>query len=86
MAAGIPTVASRVEGISDLLIDRRTGLIVPPNSPPELAAAIDGVLADPQHAGQMAREAQRIVQERFTWISVAQQYEQIYSELLATDN
>jgi glycosyltransferase involved in cell wall biosynthesis len=84
MAAGIPTVASRVEGISDLLVDRRTGLIVPPNSPPDLTEAIAEILADPQHALQMAREAQKFVQERFTWQSVIGQYEQIYSELLSS--
>jgi starch synthase (maltosyl-transferring) len=84
MAAGIPTVASRVEGISDLLIDGRTGLIVPPNSPPDLAEAIARMLADPQQARRMAREAQRIVQERFTWQNVVEQYEQTYRELLAS--
>jgi starch synthase (maltosyl-transferring) len=82
MAAGIPTVASRVEGISDLLVDRRTGLIVPPNSPPDLGEAIEEILADPQHALQMSRDAKHIVQERFTWQSVVGQYEQIYNELL----
>jgi glycosyltransferase involved in cell wall biosynthesis len=82
MAAGIPTVATRVEGVADLLTDRRTGLIVPPNSPPALAEALDWLLGDPHQGQLMAREAQHIVQERFTWTSVVRHYEQLYSELL----
>ncbi len=84
MAAGIPVVASRVEGVSDLLVDGRTGLIVPPNSAVLLSKAIEQVLADPAQARKMARNAQHIVQERFAWQHVIDQYEQLYSELLAS--
>jgi glycosyltransferase involved in cell wall biosynthesis len=83
MAAGIPVVASRVEGISDLLIDDRTGLVVPANSSADLAEAIERLLADPQHARQMAHSAQRIANEDFAWSRVVEQYAKTYSELLA---
>jgi starch synthase (maltosyl-transferring) len=82
MAAGTPIVASRVEGISDLLVDDRTGLIVPPNSAGDLAEAIDRLLADPEHARQMGHSAQHFVRERFTWDHVITQYEQLYTALL----
>jgi starch synthase (maltosyl-transferring) len=82
MAAGTPIVTSRVEGISDLLVDDRTGLIVPPNSAGDLAEAIDRLLADRDHARQMGHSAQHFVRERFTWDHVIAQYEQLYTDLL----
>lgn len=46
MAAGCAIVASRLPGIDEAVEDRRTGLLVPPGDPGELAHAIDGILAD----------------------------------------
>jgi glycosyltransferase involved in cell wall biosynthesis len=83
MAAGVPVVASRVEGISDLLIDDRMGLIVPPNSAPDLIDAISRLLADPQLAHQMGHKAQQLVQIEFAWEGVAEKYAALYGELLA---
>jgi glycosyltransferase involved in cell wall biosynthesis len=85
MAAGTPIVASRVEGISDLLVDDRTGLIVPPNSAGDLAEAIDRLLADQEHARKMGYSAQHFVRERFTWDHVIAQYEQLYTDLLISE-
>ncbi len=84
MAAGVPAIASRVEGVSDLLIDGRTGLVVPPNSAAHLSEAIDRLLSDPGQAQQMARSAQHFVRERFAWERVIDQYEQLYRELLVS--
>jgi glycosyltransferase involved in cell wall biosynthesis len=84
MAVGVPVVASRVEGVSDLLVDGRTGLIVPPNSAAPLANAIEQILADPVQARKMSRSAQHFVQESFAWQHVIDQYEQLYRELLAS--
>lgn len=83
MAAGVPVVASRVEGISDLLIDDRTGLIVPPNSSGDLVEAIDRLLTDPQQAHRMGHSAQQYVRTEFAWEGVVQKYAALYGELLA---
>jgi len=45
-ARGCPIVATRVGGIPEL-IEASDGLLVPPNSPPEMAAAIRAVLDQP---------------------------------------
>jgi glycosyltransferase involved in cell wall biosynthesis len=83
MAAGVPVVASRVEGISDLLTDDRTGLVVPPNSAPDLIAAIGRILADPQHAHQMGHSAQQYVRTEFAWDGIVEKYVSVYGQFLA---
>lgn len=46
MAAGVPVVATDVSGLADLVDDRRTGLLVPPEDPEALSRAIVELLGD----------------------------------------
>ena len=46
MAAGAPTVATRVGGTPEALVDEQTGLLVPPGDSQSLAAAISRLLDD----------------------------------------
>jgi glycosyltransferase involved in cell wall biosynthesis len=60
MAAGLPVIATRVGGVPELLTDGVTGLLVPPQSPGELAKAIGRIAEDPElrvRLGTAARES-----------------------------
>lgn len=46
MACGLPTVASRIGGIPEVVEHLKTGILVTPNNSNELAAAISRLLAD----------------------------------------
>jgi glycosyltransferase involved in cell wall biosynthesis len=46
MAAGLPVVACRAAAVPELVEDRRTGLLVNPRSPEELAMAMETVLTN----------------------------------------
>jgi glycosyltransferase involved in cell wall biosynthesis len=82
MAAGVPVVATRVEGIGDLLIDDRTGRVVPPESSDALGEAISHLLADPEQAHRLAHNAQVFVRDNFAWNEIVENYEKLYGELL----
>lgn len=66
LAMGCPVVASRVNGIPELIENRKTGLLVPARDPQALATAIREVLNDPTAASKMGAEGQAVVRERFT--------------------
>lgn len=66
LAMGCPVVASRVNGIPELIEDRKTGLLVPTRDPQGLAVAIREVLSDPAAASRMGRVGRTVVWERFT--------------------
>jgi glycosyltransferase involved in cell wall biosynthesis len=51
MLASKPVVASKVSSIPEIVADRETGLLVPPDNPEALAAAVKDVLDDPRDYG-----------------------------------
>ena len=66
LAMGRPVVASRVNGVPELIEDHKTGLLVPARDPQALARAIREVLSDPIAASKMGAAGQIMVRERFT--------------------
>ena len=66
LAMGRPVVASRVNGVPELIEDHKTGLLVPARDPQALAAAIREVLSDPTAASKMGADGRAVVRERFT--------------------
>ncbi len=82
MAAGRPVVASAVGGLRDAVVDGRTGVLVPPEDPAALAAALErltGDLALRTHLG--AAGPQRIA-EGFLPEQMVAAYERLYREVL----
>jgi glycosyltransferase involved in cell wall biosynthesis len=82
MAVGLPVVATRCGGPEELIEDGVSGLLVPPQSPPALAAALRRVLGDPAAARLLGRcGATRA--RAFRLEASARGVEEIYEELLA---
>ena len=77
-AAGLPVVSTGAGDISSMVRDEETGLIVPPNDPPAMAAAIESLLREPDRAVLMARRARDEV-ARYTWPHVGRHWPEIYS-------
>lgn len=83
MAAGAPTVATRVGGTPEAVVDGRTGLLVPPGDAPALAAAIARLLDDRSMAVRLGQTARQFIAEHFSVERMVQSTEQLYLELLA---
>lgn len=66
LAMGCPVVASRVNGVPELIEDRKTGLLVPARDPQALARAIRDMLSDPTAASKMGAAGRAVVQDRLT--------------------
>ena len=83
MASGAPVVATRVGGVPEIVEHERTALLVAPEDPAALAAAIERVLRDPELAARLSA-AGRAAAERFDWTAIAGQYRDIYRRVLAS--
>ena len=77
MARGVPNVATRVPGITELIQHGRSGLLVPLNDPPALAAAIERLLDDPEGAAALGA-AGRSLADGFSAATMAGRYEVAY--------
>ncbi len=62
MAAGRPVIGTDVGGTPELVIDGKTGLLVPRATPAELARAIETLLADPALRAALGAAARRHVE------------------------
>jgi glycosyltransferase involved in cell wall biosynthesis len=85
MSVGLPIVASRIEGVPQLVRDRQDGLLVSPNNAKELSEALQFFLDNPEarsHMGERGRERQAT---HFSAQSTATAVARIYDELLATE-
>ncbi len=63
---GLPTVAHDIGGVSEAVVDGKTGLLVPPNRPAQLAAAFEKLIHDEQLRRTMG-EAGRAWARRTCW-------------------
>lgn len=65
-AHGLPVVAHDVGGVSEAVLDGRTGLLVPPERPAQLAAAFEKLIHDPDLRARLG-EAGRQWAKRNCW-------------------
>lgn len=80
-----PTIGSHVGGISELIQDNKTGILVPPNDPMALAQAVVHLLENPTLAVEMGRRGRLETLPRFTIEAMVQETEAIYRRLLNSE-
>lgn len=83
MAAGKPVVATDVGGGSEVVIDGKTGFVVPPKDPVALADAVLRLLADPILARNLGEAGRSRIESEFTLEVMVARLEALYDSLLA---
>jgi glycosyltransferase involved in cell wall biosynthesis len=81
MSMGKPIIGSRIGGLTNIVVDNETGLLVTPGDSQELQAAIQCLLHDPQRRERMGRRAREYV-TALQAQAVVTKIEQVYRELL----
>lgn len=79
MGCGLPVVAGDLPAVHDVIKDKATGLLVPPQDPAALAQTIKCLLADDDLANELAAAGRRHALMHFDWQTIADRY----SKLLA---
>jgi glycosyltransferase involved in cell wall biosynthesis len=83
MAAGIVVVATSVGGIPDLIAHERTGFLVPPRSPGELARTLIRLEREPDRRRDVAAAARLDVERRYSHDRLADDIDQLYRVALS---
>jgi glycosyltransferase involved in cell wall biosynthesis len=84
MAAGLPVVSTRVEGIPQIVRDGRDGLLVEPGNPRELAQALAAITRGERPTDAMGDSGWRRQRTNFSDESMAAQVAAVYREVLAS--
>jgi phosphatidylinositol alpha-1,6-mannosyltransferase len=66
-ATGLPVIAGASGGAPDVVLDGETGLVVEGRSVAQLAAAVTGLLQDPERARAMGEKGRSWVEREWTW-------------------
>jgi len=80
MACGLCIVSTSVGGMPYLVEDGKDGLLVPPDDPPAMAAAVRRILTEPGLAEKLSRNA-RAKAEQFDWAMILPQWEKLLTEV-----
>lgn len=82
MAAGAPVVSSAIGGTAEVVEDGRSGLLVPPEDPEALAAALRRLAADETLRARLSAAARERVESEFAREVMARRVEAAYERVL----
>lgn len=82
MASGVPIVATRVPGWSEVVHHGLNGFLIEPHNIKGMADAVERLLCDTERWKLLSENARRTALERFSLKKMISSYEQIYESLL----
>jgi glycosyltransferase involved in cell wall biosynthesis len=82
LAMGKPVVATDVGGISDVVVNQVTGLLVPPRDAKVMAEAILWMMSQKEEGRRFAQAGRCLVMERYSLEVAVHRTERLYEELL----
>ncbi len=78
MAYSKPVIASKVGGITDVVIDGDNGILVPHNDPETLAQAIKRLALDKTFCRKLGENAKKSIDEKFNWDRIVKRLIELY--------
>jgi len=85
MAMGVPVVASRVDGVEEVLEDGQDAILVPPGQREPFVAGVGRVLQDQQLWRRLSRAAQAKARQGYSAAAMVRQVEALYLKHLEKD-
>lgn len=82
MACKKPVIASKVGGIKEIIIDKKTGFFIPPNKPSQLSKRLQEIIENPHLAKEMGVNGRKRVEQHFSWDAIAKKTIDLYKTLL----
>jgi phosphatidylinositol alpha-1,6-mannosyltransferase len=85
-ACGKPVIGGRTGGIPEAIMDGKTGFLVDPEDPADIAARLEATLADREGSAAMGRHGRARVKADFSWASAAAQVQELITGMVAQPN
>ncbi len=82
MASAKPVVSTAVGGVPDIVIDGKTGILVPSGDDKKLAEAILTMIMDPEKRKEFGTHGREFIRERFTKERLIADIEKLYNDIM----
>jgi glycosyltransferase involved in cell wall biosynthesis len=82
MSTGLPVVATSVGGVTEIIEDEKTGLLIPPGNPDAISSAVMILLKDIKKREYIGRHGRKSVIENFASDKMVAKVEQLYSDCI----
>jgi glycosyltransferase involved in cell wall biosynthesis len=83
MGIGLPVVATSVGGVPELVHDQETGLLVPPEDPAAIVAALRHLKSSPDLVARFGQRGRQFATERLSLEAMLDATERLYSQVVA---
>jgi hypothetical protein len=77
-----PVIGCRSGGPEDIIVDGKTGFLIPPRDVSALANAIIRLVKSPEMRSEMGRAGRQRLTERFSHIAMAREFVEVYKRVL----
>jgi glycosyltransferase involved in cell wall biosynthesis len=84
MACGTPAVCTNVASMPEVVVDGRTGFVVPPNDSAALRAKLEWLRDHPAEVSRLGRAGRERVLQAFTWSAVVRHCLDVYERKPST--
>lgn len=86
MASGTPCIAADTGGLRELVVHEATGLRFTPGDPESLSSAMLRLLTDKRLDKRLTVDARRMLNDQFSWPSIAQRTHTVYERAIAEEH
>ena len=81
MASQKPCITTDISSMPEIVVNGKTGVVVPPKNAGQLSEAIIDLIGNPSKANKMGIQGRKVVEAKFTLKKMIDQYEQLFSEM-----
>ena len=81
VSCGVPVIGSNVGGITDIIVDGETGILVPEKDPEAIADAVAEISENNDLMMKLTSNAKEFVSEKFSWLSITEKFYNLYKKL-----
>ena len=82
MSYRVPVIGSRIGGITDIIVDGESGLLVPPGDAEALAAALRRLGDDPAFARRLGDAGHAHFERNFGWDRIVSRWMEVYGSMM----